>query len=78
MALLAYRSGNRRWMVISTISAVIIVFGIFYLGIHWLTDMIGGTLLAVLSTAIAVPLAKLTLRSGEQGLRVRGRVTNTR
>ncbi|MFD2880164.1 phosphatase PAP2 family protein [Paenibacillus rhizoplanae] len=26
MALLAYRSGNRRWMVISTISAVIIVF----------------------------------------------------
>ncbi|WP_339219732.1 phosphatase PAP2 family protein [Paenibacillus sp. FSL H8-0332] len=78
MALLAYRSGNRRWMVISTISAVIIVFGIFYLGIHWLTDMIGGTLLAVLSTAIAVPLAKLTLRSGEQGLRVRGRVTNSR
>ncbi|MFD2880165.1 hypothetical protein ACFTAO_36225 [Paenibacillus rhizoplanae] len=40
--------------------------------------MIGGTLLAVLSTAIAVPLAKLTLRSGEQGLRVRGRVTNSR
>ncbi len=43
MALLAFRSGNRRWMAITSISAVAIVFGIFYLGIHWLTDMIGGT-----------------------------------
>lgn len=78
MALLAYRSGNRRWMVISTISAVAIVFGIFYLGIHWLTDMLGGTLLAVLSTTVAVQLAKLTLRSGEERLRVRSRATDVR
>ncbi|KHL96707.1 phosphoesterase PA-phosphatase [Paenibacillus sp. IHB B 3415] len=78
MALLAYRSGNRRWMVISTISAVAIVFGIFYLGIHWLTDMLGGTLLAVLSTTVAVQLAKFTLRSGEERLRVRSRATDVR
>ncbi|KAI7259598.1 hypothetical protein KC345_g10268 [Hortaea werneckii] len=78
MALLAYRSGNRRWMVIATISAVTIVFGIFYLGIHWLTDMLGGTLLAVISTTVAVQLAKLTLRSGEERLRVRSRATNVR
>jgi len=78
MALLAFRSGNRRWMVISTISAVTIVFGIFYLGIHWLTDMLGGTLLAVISTTVAVQLAKLTLRSGEERLRVRSRATNAR
>lgn len=78
MALLAFRSGNRRWMVISTISAVTIVFGIFYLGIHWLTDMLGGTLLAILSTTVAVQLAKLTLRSGEERLRVRSRATNAR
>ncbi|MHA6530480.1 phosphatase PAP2 family protein [Paenibacillus sp. BAC0078] len=77
-ALLAFRSGNRRWMVISTVSAVIIVFGIFYLGIHWLTDMLGGTLLAVVSTTVAVQLAKLTLRSGEDRLTVRSRATNTR
>ncbi len=74
-ALLAYRSGNRRWMVITTVSAVIIVFGIFYLGIHWLTDMMGGTLLAILSTTVAVQLAKLTLRSGEAKLAVRSRAT---
>lgn len=78
MALLAYRSGNRRWMLITTISAVIIVFGIFYLGIHWLTDMLGGTLLAVLSTTVAVQLAKITLRSGEDRLRVRSRATDVR
>lgn len=63
-ALLAYRSGNRRWMTITTISAVVIVFSIFYLGIHWLTDMIGGTLLAILSVTVGVRLAKLTLRTG--------------
>ncbi|WP_228744883.1 phosphatase PAP2 family protein [Paenibacillus sp. S150] len=77
-ALLAYRSGNRRWMAMTTVSAVIIVFGIFYLGIHWLTDMVGGTLLAVLSTTAAVQLAKLTLRSGEDRLTVRSRATDTR
>lgn len=78
MALLAYRSGNRRWMIITTVSAVAIVFGIFYLGIHWLTDMIGGTVLAVVSTTVGVQLAKLTLRSGEERLRLRSRVTNSR
>lgn len=78
MALLAFRSGNRRWMVISGISAVTIVFGIFYLGIHWLTDMLGGTLLAIVSTSVAVQLAKVTLRSGEDHLRVRSRATNIR
>ncbi|WP_235950060.1 phosphatase PAP2 family protein [Paenibacillus apii] len=69
-ALLAFRSGNRRWMTIAGISAAVIIFGIFYLGIHWLTDMVGGTLLAVLSTSLSVKLAKLTLRESEPALRV--------
>lgn len=76
-AILAYRSGNRRWMAITTVSAALIVFGIFYLGIHWLTDMIGGTILAVVSTSVAVQLAKLTLRSGQETLTVPSRVTNS-
>ncbi|WP_339319273.1 phosphatase PAP2 family protein [Paenibacillus sp. FSL R10-2734] len=78
MALLAFRSGNRRWMVITSISAVLIVFGIFYLGIHWLTDMIGGTLLAVLASSVGVQLAKLTLRGREESLTVRNRMTDMR
>ncbi|MDF9843925.1 MULTISPECIES: phosphatase PAP2 family protein [unclassified Paenibacillus] len=76
-AILAYRSGNRRWMAITTVSAALIVFGIFYLGIHWLTDMIGGTILAVVSTSVAVQLAKLTLRSGQETLTVPSRVTHS-
>lgn len=78
MALLAFRSGNRRWMVITSISAVLIVFGIFYLGIHWLTDMIGGTLLAVLASTVGIQLAKLTLRGREESLTVRSRITDMR
>jgi membrane-associated phospholipid phosphatase len=78
MALLAFRSGNRRWMVITSISAVVIVFGIFYLGIHWLTDMIGGTLLAVLASTVGVQLARLTLRGREESLTVRSRITDMR
>lgn len=76
-AILAYRSGNRRWMAITTVSAAFIVFGIFYLGIHWLTDMLGGTLLAVISTSAAVQLAKLTLRGSDKSLSLRSRITNT-
>lgn len=78
MALLAFRSGNRRWMAITSISAVVIVFGIFYLGIHWLTDMFGGILLAVLASTAGVLLSKLTLRGREEALSVRSRVTNVR
>ncbi|WP_235775325.1 MULTISPECIES: phosphatase PAP2 family protein [Paenibacillus] len=69
-ALLAFRSGNRRWMVISGISAAVIIFGIFYLGIHWLTDMMGGTVLAIVSSSLSIQLAKLTLRGGESAVRV--------
>lgn len=78
MALLAFRSGNRRWMVITSISAFVIVFGIFYLGIHWLTDMFGGILLAVLASTAGVLLSNLTLRGREEALSVRSRITNVR
>ncbi|WP_189028803.1 phosphatase PAP2 family protein [Paenibacillus albidus] len=75
VALLAFRSGNRIWMVISSISAAFIVFGIFYLGIHWLTDMIGGVLLAVVSTSLGVQFSKLTLRSGDPALALQTRAS---
>ncbi|MFE4711416.1 phosphatase PAP2 family protein [Paenibacillus sp. NPDC056722] len=78
MALLAYRSGNRRWMAITTLSAVVIVFGIFYLGIHWLSDMLGGTVLAILSATVGVQLAKLTLRTSSERLTFRSRANPMR
>ncbi|PLT46903.1 hypothetical protein B8V81_1127 [Paenibacillus pasadenensis] len=60
MALLAARSGNRRWAWFAGINAAIIIFTIFYMGIHWLTDMLGGLGLAVFSVALAYRLADLS------------------
>ncbi|RUT28737.1 phosphatase PAP2 family protein [Paenibacillus zeisoli] len=58
MAILAVRSGNRRWAFAACVSAFIIVFAIFYMGIHWLTDMIGGLVLATIATTLAVRWAQ--------------------
>ncbi|WP_276352793.1 phosphatase PAP2 family protein [Cohnella caldifontis] len=52
LALLASRSGIRRWAVFAWANAAVIVFAIFYLGVHWFTDMAAGVLLAVLSSAV--------------------------
>ncbi|OXM15385.1 phosphatase PAP2 family protein [Paenibacillus herberti] len=59
MALLAARSGNKRWAWFAGINAAIIIFSIFYMGIHWLTDMLGGLVLATFAVALAYRLADL-------------------
>lgn len=55
VALLAYRFRvmHRRWTVVASGLAVLICFSTMYLGIHWLVDVLGGVLLAVLSVSIA-------------------------
>ncbi|MBP1999000.1 membrane-associated phospholipid phosphatase [Paenibacillus shirakamiensis] len=58
MAILAVRSGNKRWAACAVLSATIIVFAIFYMGIHWLIDMSGGLVLAVVATSLAIRLAE--------------------
>lgn len=60
MAVLGFRSGNRRWAIITGISAAIIIFSIFYLGIHWLSDMLAGTLLGLMASSVGIYLGKLT------------------
>ncbi|MCM3289040.1 phosphatase PAP2 family protein [Paenibacillus sp. MER 180] len=57
VALLASQSGNRRWAIFTAASAIIIVFSIFYLGIHWLTDMLAGTVLAMVASWVGLKLA---------------------
>ncbi|TJY41417.1 inositol phosphorylceramide synthase [Cohnella pontilimi] len=52
MALIAARSGIRRWAVFAWVNAVVIIFSIFYLGIHWFTDMAAGLVLAWGSAAV--------------------------
>lgn len=57
MALLASRSGIRRWTVFAWANAAAIIFSIFYLGIHWFTDMAAGLLLAWLSAFLGLKAA---------------------
>lgn len=66
MMVLGLRSGNRRFGIITTISAVVIIFSIFYLGIHWLTDMIAGTILGLLASNLGILFAKKSLK-GKDG-----------
>ncbi len=56
LALLASRSGIRRWAAFAWINAIVIVFSIFYLGIHWFTDMVAGVALAAFSAYVGMKL----------------------
>ncbi|WP_246073035.1 phosphatase PAP2 family protein [Paenibacillus dokdonensis] len=78
MMVLGLRSGNRRFGIMTTISAIVIVFSIFYLGIHWLTDMIAGTILGLLASNLGILFAKLALR-GKEGsmLHQRNKIYNS-
>ncbi|QCT02004.1 hypothetical protein E6C60_1288 [Paenibacillus algicola] len=60
MALLAFQSGNRRWAWITGGSALIIIFTIFYMGIHWISDMLAGVTLASFATAMGLYLGRVT------------------
>lgn len=66
MMVLGLRSGNRRFGIMTTISALVIIFSIFYLGIHWLTDMIAGTILGLLASNLGILFAKMSLK-GKDG-----------
>jgi len=54
IALLASKSGIRRWAIFTWINAVVIIFSIFYMGIHWFTDMAAGTTLAIVAVTVGM------------------------
>ncbi|RED64141.1 phosphatase PAP2 family protein [Cohnella lupini] len=73
LALLASKSGIRRWAVFAWISASVIIFSIFYLGIHWFTDMVAGLLLALLSTTVGLKVGAWAENTSRDKLALRGK-----
>ncbi|MBD3917788.1 phosphatase PAP2 family protein [Paenibacillus sp. PR3] len=61
LAILAVKSGNKKWAVLVCTCAALTIFSIFYLGIHWLIDMCGGLVLATFASVVGLKLAKLNL-----------------
>ncbi|QHW34198.1 inositol phosphorylceramide synthase [Paenibacillus rhizovicinus] len=59
LAILAVRSGIKRWAWFCSICAVVIIFSIFYLGIHWLIDMCGGLALATFASTMGMRLSRI-------------------
>ncbi|MBO8172609.1 MAG: phosphatase PAP2 family protein [Bacillaceae bacterium] len=58
MAFIAIKSKHPRFGRIVMFSALVIIFSIFYLGIHWLADMTAGSLLAMFIVSVAFRLAE--------------------
>lgn len=58
MALLALKSNSRFWKIYTMVSAVMIIFSIFYLGIHWLTDAAGGLALALFAVTAGLRISE--------------------
>jgi membrane-associated phospholipid phosphatase len=58
MAFLAFKSKNIFWSRFTLISTVLIIFSIFYLGIHWMTDMFGGLVLGVVSARLGIRVSE--------------------
>jgi membrane-associated phospholipid phosphatase len=64
-ALLAWRSGQRRFATVATVAAALVAFSTLYLGFHWVTDMLGGAIHALVCTALAVRWARRSSRGHE-------------
>jgi membrane-associated phospholipid phosphatase len=58
MAWIAYHSGDRFWRWFTIVHAAIIIFSIFYLGIHWVSDMFAGIVLGWLASYTALRITE--------------------
>lgn len=62
MAIVAYNSKSTRFSNLVIFSAGLIIFSTLYLGIHWLSDLAAGGLLAIIATQTSFRLSELTER----------------
>lgn len=75
IALVASRSGNRRWAIFTWFNALVIIFSIFYLGIHWFTDMVAGIALSLFTVTVGLKIGEWVDRSSQVQLTADGQVT---
>lgn len=66
MAVIAVKSRNAFWKAFVPLSAIVIIFAIFYLGIHWLSDMSAGIVLGVFAARVGLRVSEGKLILGEQ------------
>jgi membrane-associated phospholipid phosphatase len=71
MAVIAVNSRNTFWKIFVPCSSAFIIFTIFYLGIHWLSDMCAGVVLGVTAARLALRMAEGRLVLGERALLLR-------
>jgi membrane-associated phospholipid phosphatase len=46
------------WRWTASITAAIVIFSIFYLGIHWFVDMAAGVVLAIIASTVSLKVAE--------------------
>jgi membrane-associated phospholipid phosphatase len=68
IALIALRSKLVLWRWTASICAVIIIFSIFYMGIHWVVDMFAGLLLGVFAATVSLRVVEGRLWFSKTGL----------
>jgi ribosomal protein S27E len=54
MLIVVFRTNLTRYKLFAIISTIAILFSTLYLGIHWISDLIAGCLLALFSCYIAI------------------------
>ncbi|UJF31973.1 phosphatase PAP2 family protein [Paenibacillus hexagrammi] len=68
MAIIAFKNRSTFWKYFVPCSSAFIIFSIFYLGIHWLSDMSAGVLLGVFAARLALRLSEGRMVLGERAL----------
>lgn len=66
-----FRTNLRRYKIFAVVTTIFILFAILYLGIHWITDMIGGIILAFIAYFIATRIFKTRFKDEDISLYMR-------
>jgi membrane-associated phospholipid phosphatase len=66
-----FKTNLRRYKIFAVGTTIFILFSILYLGIHWITDVIGGIILAFVSYFVATQFSKTRFKNEDIRLYMR-------